>query len=254
MGLVEKIKFAVNPGCSGSLFFKCSKVNLIWSEDLQVYAEKLIEDGIQPMFNELGFEKKDFDLLNQRLKNAKNAIGMDAEEFAKRCAKGQILTGGDANSKEKYIETAKFHSTGYAMPMDLIGRDFDKLKALINADLCPVMNLDAVKSVNSHGLVYLIHEMIHVLASPEYITKLRRGKERDSDEGFTEFFARLAALYCLDTKDEYKELMGYPILYQTFFKNGCMVDGYCLKNINPDQSKELIKELAKKYFLNQPPV
>jgi hypothetical protein len=48
--------------------------------------------------------------------------------------------------------------------------------------------------------------------------------------------------------------MGWPILYQTFFENGYKVDGYCLQNINPDQAKELAKELAKKYFLNQPPV
>lgn len=192
----------MNPNGTKSMFFGSEKG---WSEKLKEKASALVEDGIIPMLTDLSFTEEDLLLLKQRIENAKNVIGMGAEEFSQRCDRGQILTGGVPKSKDEFIEDAKI-APGYAMPKEVATWDISKLEdaTITEFGLWPVINLSVVTTSSDFGLVYLIHEMIHVLASPEYITKLRGDNERNSDEGFTEFFARLAALYCLDTKDEYK--------------------------------------------------
>lgn len=259
MTLEDKIKKSTKINCIKADFPEINNSEL-WKEDLKKHASALIEDGIKLMLIDLGFTEKDLESLDQRFKNAKNAIGMEADKFSQICIRGQLLTMTEdekkkAEEEQEYaslIGSAK-SSTGYAMPANLASCELSKIKDVKTADanLYPVMNINVVTSDKQYGLVYLIHEMIHVLASPGYIQKFREKKEtRANDEGFTEFFARLAALYCIERSEEYKTKMGYPTLYPDFFKKECKIDGYCLNTINAAQTKAL----ARKYFLTQSPV
>lgn len=205
----------------------------IWNDSamMRIYAEDIIKCGICPLFTELGL---DCEHIKERIENAKNAKMMNEADF--------IKYSSDSNTKELNISSN---------PDDFKNAEGKAiLKCIIEGGddngFYPVINQEVVVQ-KEKGLHILIHEMMHVLANPDFVKKIRKDGESitNNDEGVNEYFARLVSInYFENPNSLYKEEIGdiYEIYSDRFVKKTTLIPQISIIGV------EETKHLAKLYF------
>lgn len=255
--LEEAIKYAQNKTLGKSPLKNDADVPNIWEETtVNKNISSLINKGVIPMLEacEIDNPKEN---LKDRLENAKKVFLFDDKNFINRVFWGQKYfqkTHAKTPSLSKNISDNISLCTGYAMPKEIAEAEDLSLineNTIFSTFLYPVMNITELKKAKKYGYVYLLHEMIHVLANPDYVNKLRHPQKDEltiNDEGFNEFFARLSAVYWSWNEIETDKLIGLPDQYEDLFKKN--IDELELSTIKTEVPADIdkIKELAKKYF------
>lgn len=255
--LKEAIKYALHKTSKNSPLKNNIDPDIIWKENtVKENISSLINKGVIPMLEacEIDNPKEN---LKERLENAKKVFLFNDGNFIDRVFLGQKYFQ-KTYSKTQSLSTEIYDNislcTGYAMPKEIAEAKAEDLSSInentkFSAILYPVMNITELIKANKYGYVYLLHEMIHVLANPGYVNKLRHTQKNEptiNDEGFNEFFARLSAVYW--SWNETDKFIGLPDQYENLFKEN--IDGLKLSTIDTAESADInkIKELAKKYF------
>lgn len=257
--LEEAIKYALHKTWGKSPLKNDADVPNIWEETtVNKNISSLINNGVIPMLEacEIDNPKEN---LKDRLEYAKKVFLFDDENFTERVFRGQKYfqkTYGETTSLSDEISYYIGSCTGYAMPKEIAEAEDLSLineNTKFSAILYPVMNITELKKANKYGYVYLLHEMMHVLANPDYVNELRHPQKDEltiNDEGFNEFFARLSAVYWSwnEKETETDKFIGFPVLYEDLFNEN--VDNLKLSTIKTEETADInkIKELAKKYF------
>ena len=256
--LKEAIKYALHKNSGKSPLKNDIDSDIIWEEEtVKNNIPSLINKGVIPMLEacEINNPKKN---LKERLENAKKVFLFDDKNFIERVILGQKYFEKTYDEKQSSFEEISDNissCTGYAMPKEIAeAEDLSSInkKTEFSAILYPVMNITELKKEKKYGYVYLLHEMIHVLANPGYVNKLRHPQNDElttiNDEGFNEFFARLSAVYWSWNEKEKDKLIGFPDQYENLFTVN--IDNLKLSTINTKETTDInkIKELAKKYF------
>lgn len=116
------------------------------------------------------------------------------------------------------------------------------------------------------GLHLICHEIMHLLASSDAVSNLRKDALND-DEAINEFFARLGTLYLKNdsaVSDEIKQISGVTYWKSEMFENtnvhsaelglyGKLLSSHSRTKPfgTPDFNMSMVTDLAKFYFLNQ---
>lgn len=252
--LKEAIKYAQNKTLGKSPLKNDADGPNIWEETtVNKNISSLINKGVIPMLEacEINYNKGN---LKDRLEYAKKVFLFNDENFTKRVFWGQKYfqkTYDETTSLSNEISDYIRFCTGYAMPKEIAEAEDLSLineNTEFSAILYPVMNITELKKEKKYGYVYLLHEMMHVLANPDYVNELRHPQKDEltiNDEGFNEFFARLSAVYWSWNEKETDKLIGLPDQYEDLLTK--QIDELKSATINEDETA-YIKELAKKYF------